>query len=76
MTITPTAVEAERLYTVQEAANRLALSSGRWLYKQIKEGNLEYVDLNPGGEREKIRIRATTLNHLVETFTRNKGARP
>lgn len=64
--------QAERLYTIKEAAQLFGLSTGTWFYEHIKTGDLEYVDLNPGGARPKIRIRATTLNNLIDQFTVNK----
>lgn len=64
--------EAERLYTIPQAAELFGLGSGKWFYEQIKAGTLEYVDLNTGGKREKIRLKASTLNKLAERFTYNK----
>lgn len=64
--------EAERLYTIKEAAHLFGLSTGAWFYDQIQAGDLEYVDLNPSGARPKIRLRASTLNKLADRFTYNK----
>lgn len=64
--------EAERLYTIPQAAELFGLGSGKWFYDQIRAGRLEYVDLNTGGKREKIRLRASTLNRLTDQHTYNR----
>lgn len=59
----------DRLYTIDEASAFLGYGSGSWLRKRIKEGTVPYVDLNPNGQRPDIRIRASHLNHIIDTYT-------
>ncbi|MEX3610042.1 hypothetical protein VVR12_03200 [Rothia sp. LK2588] len=72
----PQPYEADRLYTLDEAAHRFGLSTAKWIRDQIKAGRLEYIDLNPNGQREKLRVSATALNRLAQSLTHNPGATP
>lgn len=62
----------DRLYTVQQAAEILGFKTGKWVYDQIHAGNIEYVDLNASGQKEKYRIKASTINQLTEMYTFNR----
>lgn len=67
-------VLVDQLYTLDDAAAFFGFSSRTWLQKQIDAGLLEYVDLNPGGKRPDKRVRASSLNKLIQSLTFKEAA--
>lgn len=66
MTRQDPANEAQRLYTVKEAAEQLGVSIP-FIYKRIEKGHIPYVDIGLG--RAKTRIRATDLENYIQAHT-------
>lgn len=64
-------IQVDRLYTLKEAAQLIGLASTDWLYQHIHQGTIPYVDLNPNGTRPKYRLRASTINQLIQNLTIN-----
>ncbi|WP_178945933.1 helix-turn-helix domain-containing protein [Kocuria sp. TGY1127_2] len=65
---TPATAQAQRLYTVADAAKQIDVSIA-YIYKRIKDGSLPYVDLGKGTGRAKTRIRASDLDAFIEERT-------
>lgn len=59
----------DRLYKLEDAAELLGYDSANYLRARIAAGDIAYVDLNPGGSRPVLRLRASQINQLVESMT-------
>lgn len=62
-------VLVDRLYKLEEAAELLGYESANYLRSRISAGDIAYVDLNPGGSRPVLRLRASQINQLIESMT-------
>lgn len=62
-------VLVDRLYRLEDAAEFFGFESATWLRKRIKDGSLDYVDMNPNGSRPDYRVSASAMNALIERMT-------
>lgn len=64
----PDTIQVDRLYTIDRAAELLDAGSRYILDERIKNGSIDVVNLDTG-TRKKLRLRASTINQLIDELT-------